>query len=109
MEFHKVASVSEIAEGQMKEVSAAGKHILLTNVSGSFYAINNKCTHVGGPLSKGKLEGSVVTCPWHHAQFDVTTGKACSGAKVMMINMNVKDEECYTVKVEGNDILVGVS
>jgi len=55
-------------------VAVGGKTLALFNVNGAFYAIDDTCTHRGGPLSEGSLAGSQVTCPWHGAQFDVTTG-----------------------------------
>lgn len=76
--FVKVAKTSEIPAGQMKLVELNGKRIALFNVSGSFYAIDDTCTHLGGPLSEGFLDGKEVTCPWHGAVFDVTTGEALS-------------------------------
>ena len=73
--FVKVAKADEIAPGQGKMVEVNGKKIALFNVEGSFYAIDDTCTHRGGPLSEGVLEGDQVTCPWHGATYDVTTGE----------------------------------
>ena len=109
MEYVKVADKNELAAGKKIIVKVAGKEVLLANVGGSYYAIPNKCTHLGGPLGKGSLEGNIITCPWHGSQFDVTTGKNVTGATIAFIKMNVKDEPCYPVKVEGNDILVGIA
>jgi len=81
---------------------------LLANVDDSYYAIINKCTHAGGSLAQGVLEGSIVTCPRHGARFDVKTGKAVGEAKIGFIKMKVKDEESCMVKVEGTDIMVGI-
>lgn len=72
--FFKVARLSEIGPGQAKCVAVNEREIALFNVVGSFYAIDNTCTHVGGPLSEGELDGARVTCPWHGAVFDVSTG-----------------------------------
>jgi 3-phenylpropionate/trans-cinnamate dioxygenase ferredoxin subunit len=82
MEFVKVADTSTLPAGKMMMVTASGKEILLANVNGSYYAIANKCTHLGGSLVKGVLDGNVVTCPRHGSQFDVKTGQAVSGAKI---------------------------
>ena len=109
MAYIKVADIAELPANSMKVVIVDGKEVLLANVDGSYYAIANKCTHLGGSLSKGSLVGSIVTCPKHGAQFDVKTGQAITGAKMGFIKMNVKDEEHYSVKVEGTDILVGTS
>jgi nitrite reductase/ring-hydroxylating ferredoxin subunit len=74
-EFVKVARADEISSGQGKLVEVGGKRIALFNVGGSFYAIDDMCTHRGGPLSEGVLSGLEVTCPWHGAAFNVTTGE----------------------------------
>ena len=109
MEYVKVADKTELPENKMILVVVGGKEVLLANVAGSYYAIANKCTHLGGSLSKGSLEGNVVTCPKHGARFDVKTGQAVAGAKIGFIKMSVKNEETYQVKVEGTEILVGIS
>ena len=59
----------------MKFVEVQGKEILLANAGGKFYATDNRCGHMNGPLSMGTLQGNVVECALHHARFDVTTGK----------------------------------
>lgn len=108
MEFVKVADTSTLPAGKMMMVTASGKEILLANVNGSYYAIANKCTHLGGSLVKGVLDGNVVTCPRHGSQFDVKTGQAVSGAKIGILKFNVKNEVKYEVKVDGTDILIGI-
>lgn len=69
MTLVKVAETSEIPLGQMKVFKSAEKQVLIANVNGVYYAIGNVCTHMGGDLSKGTLEGSIVTCPRHKAKF----------------------------------------
>jgi len=69
-----VAKASEFADGEMKQVTAAGKEILLARVSGTFHAVGAHCTHYGAPLVDGVLNGERLICPWHHACFDITTG-----------------------------------
>lgn len=108
MEFIKVAETTALAAGKMMMVTAKGKEILLVNVDGAYYAIANKCTHLGGSLVNGALDGSIVTCPRHHAQFDVRTGQAVTGAKLGILKFNVKNEVKYEVKVDGTNILVGI-
>lgn len=71
----KVCMIDECTPGMMKQVAANGKTLLLANVNGQFYCCENSCTHRGGPLAEGELQGAIVTCPWHGAQFDVTKGK----------------------------------
>ena len=106
MTFVKVAETSQIPSGQMKAVKVAEKEVLIGNVNGVYYAIGNICTHMGGDLSKGLLEGNTVTCPKHKARFDVTTGKVVSGPKMFLMHPKIKDEPAYLVKVEGKDILL---
>jgi len=59
----------------MKAVEVAGENICLVNVEWKYYAIGNVCTHEGGPLAEGTLEGYEVECPWHGSKFDIRTGK----------------------------------
>jgi 3-phenylpropionate/trans-cinnamate dioxygenase ferredoxin subunit len=105
-EYVKVAEKSEIPAGKMKAVEIEGKEILIANVNGNFYAIGQKCTHAGGDLSKGVLEGNVVTCPRHHAKFDVTTGKVVSHPKIGFLHPKAKDEPTYQIKIENENIMV---
>jgi nitrite reductase/ring-hydroxylating ferredoxin subunit len=75
-EWLKVAKTGEIAPGDAKAVEVGARRIALFNVEGTYHAIDDSCTHRGGPLSEGVVEGTEVTCPWHGAVFDVTTGSA---------------------------------
>jgi len=104
--FVKVAETSEIPLGQMKVFKSAERQVLVANVNGVYYAIGNVCTHMGGDLSKGTLEGSTVTCPRHKAKFDVTTGSVVSAPKVLFIRPKINAEPTYAVKVEGKDIML---
>ena len=106
--FVKVAEKSDIPIGTMKKITLNGKEILIANVGGNYHAIGNTCTHQGGDLSKGSLEGNIVTCPRHGSRFDVTTGKSISGPKILFITLKVKDETLFPVKVEGNDVLINL-
>ncbi len=99
--FVKVAKTDEIAAGQGKMVEVSGKKIALFNVEGSFYAIDDTCTHRGGPLSEGSLDGKEVTCPWHGAIYDVTSGEVLSPPAPQGVAR-------YDVRVEGSDIEVEV-
>lgn len=97
--FVKVAQVSEIPPGKVKEVEVAGKKIALANVDGAFYAIDNVCLHRGGPLAEGYLEGELLECPWHGWQWNVETGE-CSFNPAVKVPI-------YEIKIEGEDILIG--
>lgn len=108
MSFTEVAQVNEVPTGTMKSYSVGGKQILIANIDGKLYAIDGVCTHAGGDLSKGKLEGKIVTCPRHGSKFDVTTGKSISGPKIGFLRLKTKDEPAYEVKVEQNKIKINV-
>ena len=95
----KVATVSELSAGEGKVVNAEGQSIALFNVDGTFSAIDNTCTHVGGPLGEGALVDDTVSCPWHGAGFNVQTG-ACTGGPA------ASDVKSFPVKIEGDDVLV---
>jgi 3-phenylpropionate/trans-cinnamate dioxygenase ferredoxin subunit len=104
----KVAETSEIPIGNLKMVKLEGKEILITNVNGNYYALGNRCTHAGGDLSKGSLDGNMITCPRHGSKFDVTTGKVVSGPKILFFRPTIKDEPFYEVKVDGKNILLKI-
>ena len=70
-----VASVDDLQDGEMKEVTVNETPVLLSRVNGNFYAIHGHCSHYGASLAQGALHGTRVICPWHHACFDVTTGQ----------------------------------
>jgi len=106
--FVKVAETLELPVGKTKMFSIEGKEFLVANIEGSYYAIGNRCTHAGGDLSKGSLEGNIITCPRHGSKFDLTTGKAVSGPKILFMRLKIKDEPSYEVKVEGKDILLKI-
>ncbi len=106
MAFVKVASVSEIPVGAMKQVDLSGKVVMLANVNGRIYAIAGLCTHQQGVLANGQLDGNVVTCPRHGSQFDVTSGKNLRGPKVFGVRLKTGDEPAYEVKIEGSDVLL---
>ena len=78
-EFVQLAKTSELQPGQMKRVTVNRHRVLLANVDGTFYALDDQCGHQKAALSKGKLEGESVECPMHFSRFDVKTGKLISG------------------------------
>ena len=97
-EFVRIAGTDDVKPGHGMVAEVQGKTLALFNVEGSFYVIDNTCLHRGGPLGEGELEGSVVTCPWHGWQFNVTTGECTKNPAAKV--------EVYQVKVEGNDVKV---
>ncbi len=73
----------------MKEVSVNGNSILLINSGGKFYAIDSRCSHMHLPLAKGKIDGNIITCPYHGSQFNITDGSVVHGpAKVALKNLS---------------------
>lgn len=74
-EYQKVANKKDLKEGGLLKVEPEGAPIVLAMVGGKIYAIDAVCTHEGGPLEEGELEGNNLTCPWHNAVFDVRNGK----------------------------------
>lgn len=95
----KVGQLNDFPSGSMKKISVAGDDVLLANVEGKLYAIGNTCTHRGGPLDEGELEGNIVTCPWHGGTFDVVSGKVLDPPPT-------SDPSHYEVQIQGNDVLI---
>jgi 3-phenylpropionate/trans-cinnamate dioxygenase ferredoxin subunit len=100
-DFIKVAAIDEIPAGRAKLVEVNGNEIAVFNVGGRFHAIDNSCTHVGGPLCEGEIEGAEVTCPWHGAVFDVTTGQPLGPPAGEPVTR-------YNLRVEGSDIEIEI-
>jgi ferredoxin-NADP reductase/nitrite reductase/ring-hydroxylating ferredoxin subunit len=98
-DFVKVANTNDIQPSQMKEVQVNGESICIVNVEGKYYAIGNICTHEGGPLADGTLQGYEVECPWHASKFDVRTGEVKEPPAS-------EPEPVYQIKVDGNNILI---
>ena len=101
MAFVKVATVQELGPGQCKPFEAGGKPAALFNVGGTFYAIEDVCPHRGAPLHEGVCEGGVVHCPWHGAQFDLTTGAHLSPPAQRGVR-------AFAVQVVGDEVRVDV-
>jgi nitrite reductase/ring-hydroxylating ferredoxin subunit len=99
LEYVKVASVKDLAPGEMTMIELEGEYICLANVDGTFYAISDDCSHANASLSEGELEGAIVTCPVHAGQFDIRTGK-------VMRLPPLENVATYEVKIEGQDILI---
>jgi len=100
-ELVRVAATADVAPGAAIAVEVKGQKIALFNVAGTFYAIGDTCTHRGGPLSQGHVEGTTVTCPWHGARYDLKTGDVLSPPAP-------KGVDGYKVVVDGNDIKVEI-
>jgi len=96
----RAAKIGDVAPGTIHEIAVAGKAVALANVGGKYYAINNSCLHRGGPLGQGPLEGTIVTCPWHGWEYDVTTGKIKQNPSAGV--------DCYSVEVRGEEVFVDI-
>ena len=112
--FIEVAKIEELKSGTMKTVIAGGREILLARVGDNYYATDNRCPHMKGNLSQGKLEGTVVTCPLHGSQFDISNGQVVrwlKGGLISKVGKAIKpskDLTVYNVKVEDGRVLVEV-
>jgi len=95
----KVAEKKDLPAHSAKAVEVNGKQIALFNVDDKYYAIDDTCTHAGGTLSDGNVIGTVVTCPWHGATFDITNGEVLSDPAPEGV-------KSYTVHLEGEDIKI---
>jgi 3-phenylpropionate/trans-cinnamate dioxygenase ferredoxin subunit len=94
-----LARVSEIAPGTTRRVVAGADALLLCNVDGTLYAIEDACTHDGGELDQGVLEGCKIECPRHGAYFDVTTGAALTMPAILPVRT-------FALRIDGDDIFL---
>ena len=113
--FQEVAKTDELKDGTLKKVTLGGREILLARAGNSYFAADNRCPHLSGDLSRGTLNGTVVTCPLHRSRFDLKDGKVVrwtdfTGLKLSAATLLKKPRPLTThqVKVEGNGIFVAV-
>lgn len=112
MSFVEILKKDRLNDGELKKVDVIGHEFLIARIGDNYYVSDNKCPHMGGNLSMGTLEGTVITCPRHHSQFDLTDGHVIRwtdwkglkliGAKILKSPRNLKT---YTVKIDGDKIL----
>ena len=95
-----VGKTTEIMSGQMKKVSVDGNEIIVINIDGNCFAVDDTCTHAGGSLSEGKLDDCTITCDWHGAQFE------CSSGKLIKFPGEIDDLRSYDVVIESDNIFV---
>ena len=98
---------SDVPPGNLKFVRVDSKDLVISNVNGSFYAMDNWCTHAQGNLSEGQLNGNILTCPDHSAQFDVKTGEVISGPDEEPTGP-IAPEKTFKVTVQGDDVMVEI-
>ena len=127
-DYFEAGKVNEISNEQMKHVEINGKEIVIANLNGKFYAFAERCGHMNARLSLGNITQNTVTCPFHAAKFDITSGKK-TGEPVLEIPPGMEplpptwqkymesvgkemsyiktyDQETYEVKVDGDSIKV---
>jgi len=93
-----VGQVGDVPVGEARVVEAEGKALALFNVDGAFYALDNACSHRGGPLGEGDLDGAAVICPWHAWRWDVKTGANVNNPAIRM--------PCFPVSVDDGRVFV---
>jgi nitrite reductase/ring-hydroxylating ferredoxin subunit len=97
MAFVRIASVQDVPPGQSRQVKVQNRTIALFHIDGSFFAVDDTCPHRGAPLWEGQVEGTEVTCPWHGARFDLTSGAhLCPPARSGVAS--------YAVRVNGDAV-----
>ena len=101
-EFVRVCRVSDLPDPGKTIVKLGDRTVALFRVAGQFWATDDRCTHDGGHLVGGQLEGCTIICPRHGARFDVRTGQVLSQPATV-------DLAVHEVKIEGDDVLVRVS
>jgi 3-phenylpropionate/trans-cinnamate dioxygenase ferredoxin subunit len=99
--WQSVAQVSDIPPERLVVFEVGDHEVAVCNVDGEFYAIDDLCTHDGGSLDQGELEGEEVECPRHGARFDVRTGAATQLPAFEPV-------ETHPVRLEGDTVQVGV-
>ena len=99
MSDERVAAASDVPLNEVRVVECAGRSLALSNVHGEYYAIDNVCTHDGGPLGEGRIRNGRILCPRHGAAFDAKTGRVISLPAV-------KSVQAYPVTREGDDLFI---
>ncbi len=99
--FVPVARVSDIPDQSARCVEVEGRRIAVFNIGGEFYAIDDECTHEGGPLSDGYIHGEEVECPWHGARFNIKSGE-------VTLDPAEADVPRYNLRVSGDAIEIEV-
>lgn len=100
LSFCRAASLDDLWIGEVKSILVCGRDVLFANLEGEVRAYQNRCGHKGLPLDEGHLAGCVVTCPAHGWQYDLSTGQGVNPDKARLHR--------YAVRIEGNEILVGL-
>ena len=97
----RVAKLSDLPIGTLKQVKIEGRDdIAIANVDGKIYAMRGICNHRGGPLGKGRLDGKIITCPWHGSKWDIETGK------LVEFGVDLESEPTYKTSIAGDEVFV---
>ncbi len=111
--FLEALKISDIAPGGMKAVNIQGEKIIICNYEGKFFAVGARCSHMNAFLDSGTLEGYILTCPLHFAQFDITTGEVLSepipeskDSEPALVSEHISGINIYPLRVEGEVIKV---
>jgi nitrite reductase/ring-hydroxylating ferredoxin subunit len=107
--FFFVSKTEEFEKDKIKKVTIEGLNILIVNLEDRFYAIDALCTHYGGDLSEGTLQGNILTCPVHGAKFDITNGRVVSAPTEPLDRPIIENLISYTLKIEKQDIYIKIS
>jgi nitrite reductase/ring-hydroxylating ferredoxin subunit len=119
MKTISVATASQVKEGELLPVKVENQKVMLTRVDGKVYALENKCPHLGMPLNSGKVCNNAVTCRWHGATFDLTTGENIQWVgsfvgiplpewshQVLSVGKQAHGLKTFTVTEQGDDISI---
>jgi nitrite reductase/ring-hydroxylating ferredoxin subunit len=97
-DFVKLGALSDLpAPNEAKEIPCGGKMICVANVDGQFFALDNTCLHLGGPLGEGVVDKGKIVCPWHGWAYDLKTGELAPGRPGV---------KAYPLKIENGDVLI---
>ncbi|MDD5082491.1 MAG: Rieske 2Fe-2S domain-containing protein [Dehalococcoidales bacterium] len=114
-EWLEMGRISDLKDGVMKAVAAAGREFLLVRIGGQYYVADKRCPHMGGDLSRGQLQGTVVTCPRHGSQFDLQDGHVVRWTTwtglIDVVNRLVRSPRpirTYPVRLDGDKVLAGI-
>ncbi len=102
MRYVTVATVDELPTGERGVFEVEGLFVLVFNVDGRYYAVEDRCTHEDLPLEDGELDGYELTCPYHGARFDIRTGK-------VLAMPAVQDVRWFPTRVEGGAVQIGLA
>jgi 3-phenylpropionate/trans-cinnamate dioxygenase ferredoxin component len=100
-DYYLICKKTDLPDGERLFVDINNVPVVIFNIGGSYYAMDDVCTHDDGPVGEGDLDGFVITCPRHGAQFDVRSGKVLSPPAVT-------DDRIYPVILEGDEIKIGL-